>query len=69
MTQAFPAQRSADDGFVFPISAGAADEIAHPPGCLELAAVDAETDAREVAVQGRASRMRQAAMRAASRTA
>ena len=69
MTQAPLARRFADDGLVLPISAFAADEIAHLPGCLEFAVVDAETDARVVAVHNRASRKRQAAIHAANRTA
>ena len=69
MSQVSPARRFADGGFVFPISAFAADEIAHPPGCFEFAVVDAETDARVVAIHSRASRKRQAAIHAANRTA
>ncbi|MCE2520717.1 MAG: hypothetical protein J4G15_13075 [Alphaproteobacteria bacterium] len=69
MTHASLAQRFADDGFVLPISAIAADEIAHLPGRFELVAADAELDAKAVAVHSQASRMRQVAIHAANRTA
>ena len=121
MTQASLAQRFADNGFVFPIRAIAANEIANLPGRFErellpvrkvptqetdytfqthllflwhfdvvsrkgrdmarlvrgedrhgnfeLAAARAEFDAKAVAVHGQASRMRQAAVHAANRTA
>ena len=65
MTHASLAWRFACDGFVFPISAIVSDETALPPGCLELAVVDAGA----AAGHGRASRKRQAAIHAANRTA
>ncbi len=69
MTQASLARRFACDGFLFPISALAADEIARLAGCFEPAAADSGFDARAVAVHDRVSRMRQAAIHAANRTA
>ena len=65
MTHASLAWRFACDGFVFPISAIAADEAARPPGCLELAIVDAESDAGAAAVHSQAWRKSQAANRTA----
>lgn len=69
MTRTSLARRFACDGFAFPVSAFAADEIARPPGCLEFAVVDAETDAGAAAVHSQARRKRQAAIHAANRTA
>ena len=68
MTHASLARRFADDGFVFPISAVAAEDIALLLDCFEPVAADSKFNAEVAAIQGRASRMRQAAMRAASRT-